>query len=480
MTKTLEETLAYRDASTNYTEYVKFRDANQKRDEAQRDFIDEQTYVPAYEYPALFRLYDVTEKGAKLADKKRRAYEAVLELEANRKSGVLPEEEYELYADYHEVQLKRILLTEAARRLNWTDDSAGRDTAREEFMHLNKELFGEVNKPLFDAMMHTESTFVENFAPNGPNALRLQSELLDYFRQHNFEGAEQALMPIEVLAKFHDIVTKRYGDALSMVPDTADTVFYEAADCERILNDCIAACSLGQLGAAFKITEGTAVPSTVGSKLLVKLPPDTRRNASQLKRLFVHEAEVHVRRAVNGKKTGVEVLAQGTANYADVEEGLGVILECAVAGNLKSESYDRARERYIFAGLGLGTDGTPKDGRATYEIMWRLLALHGADATGAVDGIVIANAKKKATVHEDNAFRGTNFAMPGVLYSKLKMYYEGLKKNADYFASDPDNIEELLDQAMVAKYDHTAPKEKALVKVITESHRPESENAHAS
>lgn len=154
--------------------------------------------------------------------------------------------------------------------------------------------------------------------------------------------------------------------------------------------------------------------------------------------------------------------------YADAEEGLGVVLECILSGDFEnSPAFERARDRYIQAGLALGTDGTAKDGRQTFELMWRLLALrHTKD--GEVSSDIIAKARKQAMTHDDNAFRGTNFAKPGVIYSKLKVYYEGLMKNVDYLKDNMDDLEKAIEVAMIGKYDHTNQYERRLVTTILE------------
>lgn len=73
----------------------------------------------------------------------------------------------------------------------------------------------------------------------------------------------------------------------------------------------------------------------------------------------------------------------------------------------------------------------------------------------------IETAKRLAYTHTENAFRGTDFWLQGVIYTKLKVYYEGLRKNAEYIADNADDIECAIDRAMLGKYDHANPKERA-------------------
>lgn len=75
----------------------------------------------------------------------------------------------------------------------------------------------------------------------------------------------------------------------------------------------------------------------------------------------------------------------------------------------------------------------------------------------------IVNAKDAAYTHIENAFRSTDYWMKGVIFTKLKMYYEGFRKNAQYFEAHADNLEEALDIALIGKFDHTNPEELALI-----------------
>jgi len=113
-----------------------------------------------------------------------------------------------------------------------------------------------------------------------------------------------------------------------------------------------------------------------------------------------------------------------------------------------------ARDRYIVAGLARGTDGTPRDARQTYELAWRMFAIRMAKDGDLTDEI-LAKAKESAFTHVDNAFRGTPQTTPGLIYRKLKMYYEGLQKNGQYYMNHKGNIAAALEVSLVGKCDHT-------------------------
>ncbi len=392
-----------------FTDFTHFEDDTAVRDRQKQDFIAGDIYVPDYGYPRLDRLYDEKESGGSVQEVKTSLYRAILELEANRDSGVMRPEEFDLYASFYELRLKKIMLVEAAKRLRETPSSSENEVARQEFMSLNYEVYGEVDYEAFNQIMSTEFRRVESFDPRGDDAEKIKRYLLDYFRYRQFEDInELPLLNDEQMSIMHDFVLDKYKYIVENIPDTGEDVFYDAEASRDIINRCLVASGLADHGWLCEIDPKRSVPATNSSKKRIFLPSNTLRNARQLRRLYIHEGEVHARRGQNGEESGLAPLRDGTADYADVEEGAGVVMECILEGNFDNESFHRARDRYIVAGLAMGIDGTPKDARATFEITWRLLAIRYAK-DGVVDRDVEARAKKQATVHDDNAFRGQTF-----------------------------------------------------------------------
>jgi hypothetical protein len=266
------------------------------------------------------------------------------------------------------------------------------------------------------------------------------------------------------MAKMHEIVMERFAPIFEQVPDTPDDVYYDANQCAEIINKTLMAGGLYDKGWRCEVDEGRSVVSTETSKQRIFLPPNTKRNSSELKRLIIHEQEVHARRGQNGLETGVVPLAHGTANYGDVEEGEGVLLECIIAGNFDNPSFNRARDRYMVAGLALGVDGAPeRDAHQVEYVMTLILALRAAESGGDMD---IDKAKSNAYVHVENAFRGTPFYLRGTIYRKLKVYWEGLEKNAQHFVDHIDSLDDMLNDDSRGKYNHTDTEETAKVNAI--------------
>lgn len=462
-----------------FVDYTKFRGDAKKRARATQDFVDETSYELAYDQPGLDKLYDLLEpvrsdidtRFIPLSDieaQKRSLMHTALELEAVRSTDLLSEPEYDLYISFAEQQLKKIMLVEAARRMRKAGSSAEQQVAREEFTYLNHELYGDINQETFDAMISTEHTRLDALTGDDELTQNIRSYLERSYRSMPTDAVEKPLMTSEALEHVQEFVLNRYDKVLSVVPDTDNTVIYDGQEASVIISDALVASGLSSEGWTCEVTPGQSIPSTNGEKRVVYIPESTRRTADQLRRLIVHEVEVHARRGTNGAKTGYKPLKAGTANYADVEEGLGVMLECAVAGSLDNQSFDRARDRYIVAGLALGSDGRPRDARGTYEVTWRMLAARNAKE-GSISEEAVEKAKTMAMTHIENAFRGTPTEAHGLIYRKLKVYWEGLEKNAQLFTDNIDNLDELFDRMMIGKYDHTDEDETALVLELTQS-----------
>lgn len=452
MTSRAAELERYKATDNDFTDFKKFEGDPLRRSEQRTAFINGQDYTPIYAYDQLDGLHDDADHQAL----KAAIYEAVLELEAAQSEPGANIAELTIYADYHALALYKIMLVEAARDINNAATASEREAAVRSFSMLNREIYGEYDTDTFSTMINTEIGRAQRFQPANPEAVAIKAELEQALGHIPFdpEKQEMPLMSDEDFENLREVVLERYGEILAVVPDTADDVLYDAAQCVEIMNKALRVGGLSQKGWKAVIDPKKSNPATNASERKIMLPSTLQCNANTLKRIIIHEQEVHARRGENGQESGFKPLAEGTASYADVEEGLGVILECAVAGNLDNPAFHRARDRYITAGLALGADGKPRDARQVYEILWRTIAVRQADE-GHISEDTIASAKEQAYAHVENAFRGTKFWMQGVIYSKLKVYYEGLVRNAGFLSGSKKTINEALDTAMIGKHDHT-------------------------
>lgn len=460
MYKSSQEIENYEKTKSSFVDYARFEGNSEYRESQKQAFINDEEYTPTYDYDKLDHLID----DKTLRDKKSSIYEAVLELDAAKNAPDADPAELELYRSFLEFRLKKIMLVEAARNLHTAGTSSAMETAREAFMQMNEETYGEFDISLFNGMMSTELAKTNDFEPKNKTAEFIQSELLELTRGSSIEGTpEKLLLSPEEMKAVHDTLVERYSTILEVVPETDESVYYNADECAAIMNLALDAGGLAQEGWKVVVNPAKLNPATKAEDKLISLPKNTHRNAQELRRLILHEQEVHARRGHNGRLTQFGPLEEGTADYADVEEGLGVLFESALEGNFDNPSFNRARDRYITAGLAMGVNGEgSRDARQVYDVLWRMFAIRNAQ-NGVVSDDIILEAKNAAYGHVENAFRSTPFWRQGVIYTKLKVYYEGLQKNARYFKDHIDDINSAIDNAMLGKYNHTDSHEYDLI-----------------
>lgn len=447
---------------SSITDYAKFEVENQQREEQKSLFIEDKIYAPNYEYIELISLYDTktdnyTGKKSIISAKKMAIQYAVMELDSLSKSGEISEDLAEMYSSYYEKSLKKIILVEAARDLILNKSSASQENLRRSFIEINKELYGELDEGDYRGILSKEYRRLDKFINPDKSTLEIVQYLRNYLEKIsiNTESAEEnELLNSKLINRMHPIIKNRWSYIWDSVPETEDDIFYNATESSQIINHALYESGLSKHGWVSVVSNYKKSPSTSSDSKSVSLPASTSRNSKQLRALIIHEVGVHAQRAQNGENTGLQILKTGTASYADIEEGLGVLLECVVNNSVDNPAFHRARDRYLTAGLALGGQNSqPKDARQTYEILWRLIASRISDGRNINDE-TIQQAKNEAYDHIENAFRGTNFTSPGVIYSKLKIYREGLKKNIQYF-NDISDLGLGLDIALRGKYNHT-------------------------
>jgi|GEM_PF-638946 len=452
----------YESTPVVFIPYEEFEGEKTNRTAQKNAFLNNEEYSPDYDYPRL----DNLRFNDKVTKEKTAVYQAMLELEAAKLQPGANLAELNLYVDFYTRRLQMIMLAEAARDLKDAGTSSEWEVAEDTFMTLNVELYGEFDVPKYQGMMSTEYKKATEFEPTSERAQKIKDQLLGYLEgAKSDQEVEKPLMDQESLQKLHDVIVERFKDTLSAVPDTDDSVYYDAKQIVDILNDTFKANGLAKRGWKAKVDPYKTVPATDPDEKVktIAIPSDTRRNAREIRRLAVHEEEDHARMAQNGLDTGLLLLAKGTANNPDVEEGLGVLFECALEGNWDNASFKRARDRYITAGLALGSETqAPRDARQVHDVLWRILAIRNS-TDGDITPEGIKKARLEAYTHVENAFRGTEFWMRGMIYMKLKLYYEGLEKNAKFFLDNLDDLNSAIDVALSGKSDHTNEAERNTV-----------------
>ncbi|MGI6612001.1 MAG: tyrosine/phenylalanine carboxypeptidase domain-containing protein [Candidatus Nanosyncoccaceae bacterium] len=458
---TKEQIEYYQNIDSAFADYTKFEDRERPEDrlKMREAFLADEIRLPSYNYHQLDDLYF----NQQVIDKKRDIYESVMELEAAKNNPANNQAELELYASFHELRLKKIMLVEAARNLqSHSLNQSDYEANKRAFERINQEVYGEYDFVEFANLIGVEAKAVDDFEPKTDLASKIKAELDGFLRNVERKDERSELLDAEEMKLAQDCVLQRYKSVLEVVPDTGDDVKYQAADCQAIMTQALEAGGLAEHGWRVEVNPAKSNVSTSTVKKLITLPVTTERDANQLRRLIIHEQEVHARRGHNGRMAGSDILRSGTANYADVEEGLAVMLECIVAGDFDNLSFKRAKNRYLTAGLALSGDGLKRDARDVFEVMWRLVAVQDSK-NGEITPDDVDSARDRAYDFIENAYRGTGFYMQEVIYSKLKIYYEGILKNAKFFKDNIYNLDEALDSAMIGKYNHTDEQESQAV-----------------
>lgn len=441
----------YKKITYNFSDVRSFNGDKDRRDNERSAFINNLEYTPNYDYPRL----DLLDYDDDLIKLKQQIYEAIIVIDKLKNSKKVDIDELQLYSRFHETRLKKIMLIESARNIQNSVSASDVDINRVCFNKLNIANFGEFDKKPYLAMIATELAHARDSESLNSELQNIKTEIIEYIGQINTDNQiETSIIDDDSMRKLSDYVTNRYRHIFTAVPYTDENVYYDADQCAEFMNKSLEFGGLSELGWSVEIDSTRSNPTTSGVAKRIYLPSSTSRNASELCRLIIHEQEVHARRSENSKKYNIKPLEYGIAGYADIEEGLGVLLECAVVGNLDNSSFRRARNRYLTAGLALGADGKPRDAREVFEIMWRIIAIQNTKS-GKLADIDIEVAKNQAYAHIENAYRGTQFWMKGVIYTKLKVYYEGLVKNAKFISNNIDNLDAAFERAMIGKYDHT-------------------------
>lgn len=448
-----------------FIDYTHFEVNPLAREVAKAGFLRDRSWVPHYTYPKLWKFYDDGSGSRNVMQKTAFMREAMKVLDQAESGGELDRDLSILYQEYYDTHLKRVMLVDAARGLQMAQDAAQQVTARRRFNILNQELFGDINRELWLGIMNSVATSVRTFQPRNNSAKLLKQYLEDALGDMTSTITEFDVYDEQLAADFKPFLEQRYADILSVVPSDFGGKF-DATECAEIMTR-----ALHQGGLATWKTEVDKTkinPATSFGKERIYLPTSTSRTADELKRLIIHEQEVHARRGYNGELSGIPLLGFGTANFTPAEEGLGVFMEMILAGSADNPAVHRARDRYITAGLALGVDsGIYRDARSTFEILWRIILLRHCQTNGKSCDELESLAKEQAYTHIENAFRGTSFDAPGVIYLKLKVYYEGLVKNVQLMRQIGANTE-AFDQLFVGKYDHTDETERQLITSIIE------------
>jgi hypothetical protein len=454
----------YNELDIGFSEYEKFSDTNENRARARQLFVQDSTYSPLLNYPEIDKLYDIKiqQKTPLLRKQKRILQEAIFDLGDDQSP------EASLYADFLEVRLLRIMLTEASYRMLRAGSVDSRAIAAEEFTELGNLLYGEMDPRLFNGLFTKEKNRIKDFVPQTTAAEFIVNDLINLINSYHIPQEDYELIDLDSLNRIGHTVGLRYASLLSSFPDSDSSFIYRANDVASLFNKALLEVGLSALGWRAVVSANRQITSTSAPEKKIYIPSNIARNSFELKLLGIHEIEVHARRGENGSRYN-QVLRNGTATYMPAEEGQGVLFEAAITGSLESPALDRAEERYLLAGIAKGLFGPKRDARQSHEVLWRLITIR-QNPKGYINNKEIEKAKLASAIHIENAYRGTPTTIPGVIYPKLKVYLEGLQRNCMLYMNYEGDLNDLIDRIMLGKYNHTDISESDKVNEIIKGH----------
>lgn len=153
------------------------------------------------------------------------------------------------------------------------------------------------------------------------------------------------------------------------------------------------------------------VPSD--SQLKHRARPLTRLGAEALAE---HEVGVHVRRAFEGERQPLRLLSIGLRGYLRGEEGLASYVQQQIEGANEYYGFDR----YLAISLAMGLDGTPRDFRSVFCLMFDYYTLTTPKSVRSHAALEHAAWEVCLRI-----FRGTTGGAKGLVYTRDHVYFEG-------------------------------------------------------
>jgi hypothetical protein len=338
-----------------------------------------------------------------------------------------------------------------------------RDLWADRFTQATVELYGEPEKEEATRLVRNEYGFLSQLKGQEGVSQEHVNYLLDVYKpmlaeNTDVETDESAVeKEKEAIHEYGEAMLTKYKPLFDLVDEAGKTEF-TASDLQELFGTALE---------WLKENDDTdwgewTVVDTDGTSLSVdasnrKIKIASRREsatAQDTRGLIAHELLVHALRGKNGYKTGDKKLATGLAGYLDAEEGLGILAEEAVNGELPEKAYDR----YIDIALALGSvDGVQRTRKEVFDISFARQLVRG-QVKGTVNKADIPSLERRVWGHVDRIYRGgrgDNVGTRQAIFTKDIAYYVGYKQMAEYISEqlasgkDANEVFEYLSQAKI-------------------------------
>jgi len=304
-------------------------------------------------------------------------------------------------------------LGELACLYNHADNSLEKSNLAQDFYKLNTEAYGTPEESTYRSLLNEKLNRI-NKTKYSDGTIRIRDELFQMVGYEPNDRKTERFFPSDETVEWTKMAIEFfYGGMLSHIPEKET---FSPEDIRSIFSEIITD-EFGEVAEGWKVELGDAgATKVVTQEKRIVIPSDRKEADFQgVKQLVVHELGVHFFRYIMGANTDAMPLKSGWGSSYDSEEGLALVMEQAIKGKYGEGGV----EPYISIGL---TYFDKKDFRDSYEIKWRLSALHEAKKTGEATSDIIDKAKEKAYASVSRCLRGTD-ELP---FFKDLAYYNGV------------------------------------------------------
>ena len=172
----------------------------------------------------------------------------------------------------------------------------------------------------------------------------------------------------------------------------------------------------------------------------------------ELKGLFAHEVLIHAQRAMQGEKISKK-LSLGLPGYLTAEEGLGVLVESAINGQVSH----KVKDRYIDIALALGDKlRRPLSRQELYEVCYvrEVMRSIASEKDVSLDRI-----EREVWEHVNRIYRGSLGNKYIAVFTKDVAYYKGFVRMARYIKRErlDKNMNDIFSFLLQGKFDPNIP-----------------------
>lgn len=343
-----------------------------------------------------------------------------------------------------------------------------RDLWADRFTQATVELYGEPEKEEVTRLVRSEYGFLSHLQGQEGISQQHVNYLLDVYKpmlteNTDVETDESAVeKEKEAIHEYGEAMLAKYKPLFDLVDETGKTEF-TASDLQELFGTALEwlkendDTDWGEW--AVVDTDGTSLSVDASNRKIKIASRKESATTQDARRLIAHELLVHALRGKNGYKTGDKKLATGLAGYLDAEEGLGILAEEAVNGELPEKAYDR----YVDIALALGSvDGIQRTRKEVFDISFARRLVRG-QIKGTVSEADIPSLERRVWGHVDRIYRGgrgDNLGTRQAIFTKDIAYYVGYKQMAEYISeqlASGKTASEVFEYLSQAKIDPTNP-----------------------